>query len=62
MQAGVDVVPVTLLGTGDLMPSGGEGTLRPGKVIITVHKPIPTKGRSADQVGRTPDEHAKHYA
>jgi 1-acyl-sn-glycerol-3-phosphate acyltransferase len=45
-------VPVTLLGTGDLMPSGGEGTLRPGKVVITVHKPIPTKGRNADQVSR----------
>jgi len=49
-KAGVDVVPVTLIGTGDLMPSGSEGVLRGGKVRIVVHKPIPTKGRNADQV------------
>mmetsp|Transcript_4690 Transcript_4690/g.11097 ORF Transcript_4690/g.11097 Transcript_4690/m.11097 type:complete len:414 (+) Transcript_4690:2273-3514(+) len=49
-KAGVDVVPVTLLGTGDLMPSGQEGCLRPGSVRIVVHKPIPTKGRDMGQV------------
>ncbi|KAF5837663.1 hypothetical protein DUNSADRAFT_4096 [Dunaliella salina] len=49
-KAGVDVVPITLLGTGDLMPSGQEGCLRPGSVRIVVHKPIPTKGRDTGQV------------
>ncbi|GFH25257.1 PlsC domain-containing protein, partial [Haematococcus lacustris] len=47
VKAGVDIVPVTLLGTGDLMPSGSESVLRPGKVIITVHPAIPTAGRDA---------------
>ncbi len=49
-KAGVDVVPVTLLGTGDLMPSGQEGSLRPGAVRIVVHQPIPTKGRDTGKV------------
>jgi len=49
-KAGVDVVPVTLLGTGALMPSGREKELRSGQVRIVVHKPIPTKGRDADAV------------
>ncbi|KAL6750592.1 hypothetical protein V8C86DRAFT_816958 [Haematococcus lacustris] len=50
VKAGVDIVPVTLLGTGDLMPSGSESVLRPGKVIITVHPAIPTAGRDAGKV------------
>lgn len=49
-KAGVDVVPITLLGTGSLMPSGKEMQLRPGAVRIVVHAPIPTQGRSADAV------------
>ena len=32
------------------MPSGSEGILRPGRVRIVVHAPIPTKGRDADEV------------
>ncbi|KAG2482764.1 hypothetical protein HYH03_018304 [Edaphochlamys debaryana] len=47
-KAGVDVVPVTLIGTGALMPSGKETSLRPGSVRIVVHKPIPSAGRDAD--------------
>lgn len=50
VKAGVDVVPITLLGTGDVMPSGKENVMRAGQVTIVVHKPIPTKGRTADQV------------
>lgn len=34
------VIPITLDGTGRLMRNGKEGQLFPGKVIITVHKPI----------------------
>lgn len=49
-KAGVDVVPMTILGTGALMPSGSESQLRGGRVKIVVHKAIPTKGRSADEV------------
>lgn len=36
--------------TGQMMPSGSEGVLRPGRVRIVVHTPIPTKGRNADEV------------
>ena len=32
------------------MPSGSESQLRPGRVRIVVHPPIPTKGRDADSV------------
>lgn len=35
---------------GAMMPSGKEGELRPGRVHIVVHKPIPTKGRNVDEV------------
>ncbi|MEW5306753.1 MAG: hypothetical protein WDW36_009195 [Sanguina aurantia] len=49
-KAGVDIVPVTLIGTGDLMPSGSESELRPGCVRIIVHPRIVTKGRKADEV------------
>ncbi|GLI70468.1 hypothetical protein VaNZ11_015378 [Volvox africanus] len=49
-KAGVDIVPITLVGTGSLMPSGKESQLRPGEVRIVVHKPITSAGRSADQL------------
>ncbi|KAJ6851406.1 1-acyl-sn-glycerol-3-phosphate acyltransferase 1, chloroplastic [Iris pallida] len=42
----VPVVPITLLGTGKLMPSGMEGILNPGSVKVVIHKPI--VGRDAD--------------
>ncbi|KXZ44091.1 hypothetical protein GPECTOR_74g705 [Gonium pectorale] len=47
-KTGVDVVPVTLIGTGALMPSGKESQLRPGEVRIVVHPPI--NGRNADKL------------
>ncbi|KAJ6791296.1 putative 1-acyl-sn-glycerol-3-phosphate acyltransferase 1, chloroplastic [Iris pallida] len=42
----VPVVPITLLGTGKLMPTGMEGVLKPGSVEVVIHKPI--VGRDAD--------------
>jgi 1-acyl-sn-glycerol-3-phosphate acyltransferase len=50
VKAGVDVVPITLLGTGVMMPSGSEGLLKGGRVKIVVHPPIKTTGRDADEV------------
>ena len=38
VKAGVPVVPITLLGTGDLMPETSE--LNPGTIRIIVHPPI----------------------
>lgn len=42
----VPVVPITLMGTGKLMPAGMEGLLNPGSVKVVIHKPI--VGRDAE--------------
>nr|DAD42393.1 TPA_asm: hypothetical protein HUJ06_000623 [Nelumbo nucifera] len=39
-KTGVPVVPITLTGTGKLMPAGMEGTLNLGSVKVVIHKPI----------------------
>ena len=39
-KAGVPIVPVTLMGTGRLMPNGQEGRMYGGPVRMTVHRPI----------------------
>ncbi|KAL5577832.1 hypothetical protein UlMin_019531 [Ulmus minor] len=36
----VPVVPITLVGTGKLMPSGMEGAVNSGSVKVIIHKPI----------------------
>lgn len=46
----VQVVPITILGSGDMMPPGREGTLYPGEVTIVVHPPIKTKAKKTAQV------------
>ncbi|KAK7390476.1 hypothetical protein VNO78_25782 [Psophocarpus tetragonolobus] len=40
------VVPVTLIGTGQIMPAGKEGIVNAGSVKVVIHKPI---------VGKDPD-------
>ncbi|XP_057514899.1 1-acyl-sn-glycerol-3-phosphate acyltransferase BAT2, chloroplastic-like [Actinidia eriantha] len=44
----VPVVPITIIGTGKIMPSGREGILNPGSVRIVIHKPI--EGNNADML------------
>lgn len=39
-KAQVPVVPISLIGTGKLMPNGLEGTLRPGTVKVIIHPPL----------------------
>lgn len=39
-KAGVPIVPVTLVGTGRLMPNGQEGRMYGGPVKMIVHSPI----------------------
>ncbi|GER43343.1 1-acyl-sn-glycerol-3-phosphate acyltransferase [Striga asiatica] len=39
-KTGVPVIPITLIGTGDIMPAGREGILNPGSVKVIVHPPI----------------------
>lgn len=36
----VPVVPMTLIGTGKIMPTGSEITVNPGNVKLIIHKPI----------------------
>lgn len=40
-KAGVPIIPITLLGTGDLMPNTCEYLLYPGKVDVIIHPPVP---------------------
>jgi len=47
-KARVPVVPIVLIGTGDIMPNGMEGILRPGSVKIIVQPPI--EGTDADEL------------
>ena len=41
-------MPVSIVGTGHLMPNAMENTLRGGKVILIVHPPI--QGGTADEL------------
>ncbi|KAL0345805.1 UNVERIFIED_CONTAM: 1-acyl-sn-glycerol-3-phosphate acyltransferase BAT2, chloroplastic [Sesamum radiatum] len=45
-KTGVPVVPITLIGTGEIMPAGMEGRLNPGSVKVIVHPSL---------VGNKPD-------
>lgn len=47
-KAKVPVVPITLVGTGDLMPNAKEYLLYPGKVKVVIHPSIPPT--SADKM------------
>ncbi|KAH9317578.1 hypothetical protein KI387_019347, partial [Taxus chinensis] len=47
-KARVPVVPITLIGTGKIMPNGMEGSLRPGSIKMIVHQPI--EGTNADEL------------
>lgn len=49
-KAKVPVVPITLIGTGELMPNGSEGTLKFGEVRVIVHPPI--EGKDADELAK----------
>lgn len=45
-KTGVPVVPITLMGTGQIMPVGMEDSLNTGMVKVVIHKPI--KGDNPD--------------
>lgn len=47
-KEGVKVVPITLVGTGSLMPSGKEYFLKGGKVQLVIHPPI--QSNDADEL------------
>ncbi|KAG2243851.1 hypothetical protein Bca52824_094318 [Brassica carinata] len=39
-KTGVLVVPIMLMGTGKIMPTGSEGILNHGNMRVIIHKPI----------------------
>ncbi|GJM91108.1 hypothetical protein PR202_ga07452 [Eleusine coracana subsp. coracana] len=45
-KTGAPVIPIILIGTGKLMPSGMEGSLNSGSVKVIIHEPI--QGNEAD--------------
>jgi len=45
-KTGAPVIPITLIGTGKLMPSGMEGILNSGLVKVIIHRPI--QGNNAE--------------
>ena len=49
-KAKAPVVPITILGSGDVMPSGKEGELHAGQIKIIVHPPIVTRGKKTSAV------------
>lgn len=55
IQAGVPVVPVSLGGVKPLVPQGILSVL-PGTVTLTIHPPVPTAGRSAEEATLLADE------
>ena len=55
MDAGVEIVPVAIRGTGAVMPPGSM-LIRAGEVSLTVGEPIPTAGLTAADRQRLVDE------
>lgn len=54
VEAGVPVVPVSLAGVKRVAPAGLVG-LRPGRVVMTLHAPVPTEGLTKDEAGALGD-------
>ena len=50
VKSGAPVVPVTLLGAGDLMPSGKESLLFPGEVKVIVHPALESTGEDPQEL------------
>jgi 1-acyl-sn-glycerol-3-phosphate acyltransferase len=55
IQAAVPVVPVSLVGVKEVVPSGIL-TLRPGRVAMRLHPPVPTRGRAAEDAEALAEE------
>lgn len=55
IEAGVPVVPVSLIGVKAVVPRGLT-SLRPGAVRVVVHPPVPVAGRPADDAEAVAEE------
>lgn len=49
IHSGLPIVPVLVLGSRDVMPADGL-RVRPGAVLVEIHPPIPTEGRTAADI------------
>lgn len=49
MDTGLPILPVSIDGTRRVLPRGGL-LLQPGKVILTVHPPIPVEGTGREEI------------
>jgi 1-acyl-sn-glycerol-3-phosphate acyltransferase len=49
IHSGIPIVPVRVLGSRDIMPSDGL-RVRPGTVLVEIHPPIPTEGKTAEDI------------
>lgn len=55
IEAGVPVVPVSIVGVKALVPRGIP-SVRPGTVRVVIHPPVPSAGRRLEDVDRFADE------
>ncbi|MGE0456078.1 MAG: lysophospholipid acyltransferase family protein [Vicinamibacteria bacterium] len=55
IQAGVPIVPVSLMGVKNVIPRG-LGSLRPGTVRVLIHPPLPTAGRRPEDAQALAEE------
>lgn len=60
MQAGVPVVPIVIRNAGELMWRNAR-TVRPGRVQVVVHEPIPTTGWTKDDLDATVEHVQRLY-
>jgi len=51
-KANVPIVPITLIGTGNLMPNGREGLMFPGSTKMVIHPPLRTDDKDANQLSK----------
>lgn len=52
----IDLLPVTIIGSWQVLPDRGVFEGRPGKIIQYVHKPISTKGLNIEDTERIKDQ------
>jgi 1-acyl-sn-glycerol-3-phosphate acyltransferase len=55
LEAGVPVVPISLVGVKEVVPRGLT-SLRPGTVTVRVHPPVPVAGRTATEAEALAEE------
>lgn len=49
IQAGMPIVPVRVSGSHELLPKGAM-TVRPGRVVVELFDPIPTEGKTGEDI------------